>query len=187
MSSSHPAPSSDSAATTDDEVSVTPILGCDENWWGADEHTADRQTGHVEVSGTDPAEFVAHQLALSLVDPVCGETGTELTHPIFYLPKQIEIAPGQFLEYRQHRHRRRINEETGFINWGETTSTDVPEFDYEVFRRAVHTFLASRDCRLTGIDDYLEYAEQVWADPTMGSKDSLAQFVRYVREEESTD
>lgn len=176
----------ESASTDTSDADPTPALGSRDNWWGKDDEQ-DRRTGHSVSTGTDPAEFVAHQLALQLVDPICGETGGELSDPIFYLPKQIEIADGQYLEYRQHQHRRRFNPETGFINWGETTTTAVPEFDYDVYCRAVHTYLASRECRLTGVEDYLEFADQVWSDPSMGSKDALAKFVEYVREEEDTE
>lgn len=188
MSTSHSASPSDSTTSdTTDDPAPTPALGSRDNWWGDHENAnPERRTGHTECRGTDPADYVAHQLALQLVEPVCGRTGAPLSDPILYLPKQIEIAEGQYIEYRQHRHRRRVNEETGYINWGETTSTAVPEFEYDVFQRAVHTYLASRGCRLTAIEDYLEYAEQVWADPSMGSKDSLAQFVRYVRDEEAS-
>lgn len=176
-----------SSTDTSDSDDPTPALGCRENFWGEDDRDGAGRTGHSVATGTDPAEFVAHQLALELVDPICGETGGALSEPIFYLPKQIEIADGQFLEYRQHQHRRRFNPETGFINWGETTTTAVPEFDYSVYKRAVHTYLASRDFRLPNVDEYLKYAEQVWGDPSMGSKDSLAQFVEYVRDREDPE
>jgi hypothetical protein len=170
--------------TPESDSDGQPALGSRENWWGRDPHET-QPGGHVECQGTDPADFVAQQLALQLVDPICGETGGDLTDPILYVPKQREIAPGQYLEYGQHPHRRRYNKATGFINWGETTTTAVPEFDYDIFRKAVDTYLAMREHRLTDREDYLEYAEQVWCDPSMGSKDSLEQFIRHVRSEES--
>jgi hypothetical protein len=161
-----------------------PALGSRDNHYWDDHDDGDPRGGHSECRGTDAAEFVAHQLALQIVAPVCGETGRELSEPKLYLPKQEDIGCGNTREFRQHRQRRRYEPESGRINWGETTSTDVPEFDYDVFQTAVHTYLASRECRLTDVDEYLEHAETVWHDPTMGSKDSLAQFVRYVREQE---
>jgi hypothetical protein len=167
----------------DTSDSDTPSLGSRENFWGRD-NTEDHEGGHRECSGTDPAEWVAHQLALRFCTPICGETGGELSDPEFYLPKQIEIAEGIFLEYRQHRNRRRVEPESGRINWGESTSTEVPEFEYPTFCRCVGTYLTEKDYRLSNREDYLEYADTVWHDPTMGSKDSLAQFVRYVRDRE---
>lgn len=159
-------------------------LGSRENFWGDDDTDTEQQGGHREVTGTDAAEYVAHQLVLDIVAPVCRETGRELSEPCFYLPKQIEIADGQYLEYRSHRHRRRYEPESGRINWGESTGTDIPEFGYDTYRLAVHTYLAERDYRLTAVDEYLERAECFWHDPQFGSKASLEQFVRYVREQE---
>lgn len=167
-----------------------PALGSRENWWG-DDPDDDPDGGYVGASGTDPAEYTAHKLALELVDPICGRSSRlhdveiPLSEPCMYLPKQVE-RDGRFIEYRQHRHRRRINEETGYINWGESTSTDIPEFDYDVFTTAVHTYLVDRCCRMTAVEGYLEYADRVWHDPSMNSKESLAQFVRHVRDDEGS-
>ena len=161
-----------------------PTLGARENFWGeTDDEPANG--GHDETLGTDPAAYVAHQLALRVLDPVCSKTGRELTEPTLYLPKQTKVADGKTIEYRQHRHCRRVEPASGRINWGETTSTAIPEFDYDVFRLCVHTYLAERGCRLTAVDNYLEYAERVWHDPQFGSKDALEQFVHHVREEEA--
>lgn len=171
---------STSNSTTRDDSTA---LGSRENFWGQSDD-GPRIGGHTECRGTDPAEYIAHQLALRFVDPVCGKTGAELSEPCLHLPKQIEIGDGQYIEYRQHRHRRRVQLDTGHINWGESTSTDVPEFDQDVFERAVHTYLAEKDIRLTEVGDYLEYAHRVWHDPSMGSVGSLEQFVEHVREHE---
>lgn len=171
---------------TTDTTSDSPALGSRDNFWGDPSDAAeDRRQGHTETTGTDPAEYVAHQLLLRFVDPICSQTGRPLSPPTLHLPKQHAIGDGQTLEYRQHRHRRRFEPESGRINWGETTSTDVPEVGYDIYQRCVHTYLAERDCRLTDIDEYLEYAERVWHDPSMGSRDALEQFVRKVRELEN--
>ena len=160
-----------------------PTLGARENFWGeTDDEPANG--GHDETLGTDPAAYVAHQLALRVVEPICGETGRPLSDPKLYIPKSVQVGDGLFTESRQHRHRRRVEPESGRINWGETTWTAVPEFDDDVYQLCVHTYLAERGCRLTAVDDYLEYAERVWHDPQFGSKDALEQFVRHVREEE---
>ncbi len=167
-------------------TSESPALGSRENFWGAsdDDESEAVAGGHREVSGTDAAEYVAHQLALRVVDPVCRETGRELGPPDFYLPKQVEFADGQYLEYRSHRHRRRVEPEGGRINFGESTGTDVPQFGYETYRLAVHTYLAERDVRLTEVDEYLERAECFWHDPQYDSVGALRQLVAYVRENE---
>jgi hypothetical protein len=169
--------------TTSDSDASTPRLGSRENFWGgSDDLDADRG-GHSECLGTDPPEHIAQQLVLHLVDPVCNETGRPLSEPVFHLPKQQSVSTaGHTIECLPHRHRRRIEEHSGRINWGETTSTDIPEFEYETYRLCVHRYLAERDCRLTSVDEYLEYAEQVWRDPQYGSKDALVQFIRKIRE-----
>lgn len=110
-----------------------------------------------------------------------------LTEPELPMPRQVEVG-GRIIEYGSHRCRRRYNPETGYINWGETTGTGIPEFDHDTYRLCVDTYLAERfegqKLRVTELEDYIEYAERVWSDPSMGSKDSLAQFIRHVRDAE---
>jgi hypothetical protein len=114
------------------------------------------------------------------------QTTRGLTGPVLPMPRQFD-AGSRIIEYGAHRCRRRYNPETGYINWGETTGTGIPEFDHDTYQLCVDTYLAERGVRITQIDEYLEYAEQVWCDPSMGSKDSLEQFIRYVRDEEQGD
>lgn len=111
-----------------------------------------------------------------------------LSEPELPMPRQIEVA-GRIIEYGSHRCRRRYNPETGYINWGETTGTGIPEFDHDTYRLCVDTYLAERfdGLRITKLDDYIEYAERVWNDPQYGSKDSLAQFIRHVRRAEGDE
>lgn len=171
-----------------------PALGARENWWGDESDQADVDGGHSEVTGTAAADFIVHQLLLSVTDPICertlGETGeeVELSEPCFYLPKQREIADGVYVEYRQHRHRHRVNEETGWVNWGESTATAVPQVGREKFFAAVHSYLAKRLARkgltITNIEDYHEQAGRFWHDQQLDSHGSLKKFVEYVREAE---
>jgi hypothetical protein len=172
-----------SASDASDDDSP-PALGSRHNWWGTDPDGEQAPRGHVETSGTDPAGYKAFQLLLRFVAPVCGETGRELSEPSFYLPKQDEVRPGQYREYRQQRHRRRVEPESGRINWDESTTTDLPDVGYDVYQLAVHTYLAERDCRLTEVEDYLSHAERVWHDPQYDSRGSLEQLVSYVRDAE---
>lgn len=205
---------SDSAALSSREP-----LGSRDNWWG-DDPEPDRPSGHVEVSGTDPAEHKARQLALRFLQPICRtqletpawnggrlaeliawlcdddcidgrgdvlhreQKPVELSDPELPLPKQAELG-SRTIEYGAHRVRRRYNPETGYLNFGETTGTAIPEFGYEIYKLCVHTYLGERDFRISEGDAYLEYADRVWSDPQFGSKDSLAQFIRHVREEEA--
>lgn len=176
--------------------SGAPALGARDNWWGEEPDQMDVEGGHSEVTGTEASDYIVHQLLLDLVDPICGvtyeETGreVELTEPCFYLPKQKEISPGVYLEFRQCRHRRRVNEEEGLINWGETTSTEVPQVSEDTYRAAVHLFLAKRLARkgltLTNIEDYHEQADRFWHDQQLDSHGSLKKFVEHVREEEGS-
>jgi hypothetical protein len=105
----------------------------------------------------------------------------ELSEPKVVLPRQVDVG-SRIIEYGAYRCRRRVNPETGYLNWGETTGTAIPEFDEDIYQLCVHTYLAERDCRLTGIEQYLEYAERVWTDPQYSSTDALEQFIRKVRE-----
>jgi len=179
-----------SHSDSDSDATESPTLGPRYDFWGDSDDDAegdDDETagGHDEAAGTDPAEYVAHQLALRVVDPICGKTGRPLSEPRLYVPKQVSVGQGATIQYRQHRHRRRVEPKSGRINWGETTSTDIPPFAYDIYRLCVHTYLAERDgLRLTEVDDYLKYAERVWRDEQYGSKDALEQFIRHVREEE---
>ena len=173
------------ATESHSDADEPPTLGARENFWGDDRDGGEETAGHKETLGTDPAEYVAHQLALRIIEPVCDKTGRELSEPTLYLPKKAAVGQNATIEYGQHRHRRRFEEQSGRINWGETTTTAIPEFDYDVFQFCVHTYLAGRGCRLTAVDDYLEYAERVWHDPQYGSKDALEQFVQHVRDEEA--
>lgn len=169
--------------------SDSPALGARTNWWGDDDLDPDHHTGHAECPGTDKAQYVAFQLALDYLDPVCAETGNQLSDPEFYLPKQRAVTGGH-IEYRSHRHRRRVEPESGRINWGESTSTAIPEFDYDVYLQAVGSYLMQRHTNdgltLTKIDDYVEHADRLWSDPSQNSHGALTEFVRYVRERERT-
>ena len=166
-----------------------PALGDRSNWWGDldDQPETDELTGHTETRGTDPAEYLAFQYLTELADPICGrtlaETGREqpLSDPCMYLPKQRQTEHG-FEEYRQHRHRRRVNEETGWINWGESTSTDVPEVDEKTYLQAVNNYLAANEVSVTKVEDWLTLADRLWTDPTMNSKESLIQFIHHKRQ-----
>lgn len=164
-------------------------LGDRSNWWGDEDGTdqGDEPAGHAETQGTDPAEYLAFQYLSELADPICGRTlaksGREqpLSEPCMYLPKQRETEHG-YQEYRQHRHRRRVNEETGWINWGESTSTDVPEVDEETYLQAVNNYLAESGVSVTNVEDWLTLANRLWSDPTMNSKESLIQFITHKRQ-----
>ncbi|QIO25417.1 hypothetical protein [Haloarcula sp. JP-L23] len=114
----------------------------------------------------------------------------ELTDPSIYVPKSHETS-GNPINYRQERHQRRYNPETGYINWGETTTTALPEIDEDTYYQAVGMYLMERYSRsdgggltLTKIDEYVEYAKQIWHDPTQNSHGSLTKLVEYVRDEE---
>lgn len=120
----------------------------------------------------------------------------ELTEPSLHIPKQHDTG-NRIIENRQHRHRRRYNPETGYINWGETTSTGIPHFGYDIFEKCVHNYLSDRmrnaadsdgdGLTITNRDDYLEHANRLWHDPGMDSLGSLKNFVEYVREKEDRD
>lgn len=194
-----------------------------ENFWGGDADDDGDQGGHVEVDGTDPAEYIAYNHLRALVKPICERhldeepnnggrlaeqcawlfdnecidgrgdqlhrknKAVELTAPEFHLPKQIE-RNGRYIEYRQHRHRRRYNPETGYINWGETTTTGLPEVDHDVFEQALHNYLAERvgnhDITWAKVEEYLEMAERYWSNQQLNSHQSLAKTIEFIRGEE---
>ncbi|QLD84804.1 hypothetical protein HWV23_03435 [Natronomonas halophila] len=111
-------------------------------------------------NGGRPAELLAW-----LVDDDCidgrgdvlhrEQKPVELTAPKLPLPKERELG-GQTIEYGAHRVRRRYNPETGYINFGETTGTTIPEFGYEIYKLCVHTYLGEREFRISEGDAYLE-------------------------------
>ncbi|SDJ32930.1 hypothetical protein SAMN05216226_102154 [Halovenus aranensis] len=203
-----------------------------DNYWGSLDQDNDDEQGHVETSGTDPAQYLAYQYLSDVVDVVCGRTldrhdrEIELSEPCLYLPKESRrelgvardgtpdtcpacdndhlqrVAPLRLectaddcdesiledrtlrvIEYRQHRHRRRINPETGWINWGESTSTDVPdEIDEDVWLLAVHNYLAQSELRYSLVDGALTYAERLYRDPNQSTaQDALATFIEMTR------
>jgi hypothetical protein len=111
------------------------------------------------------------------------QRAVELSEPEFYLPKQRETEHG-YEEYRQHNSRRRINPETGYINWGESTKTGLPEIDYETYRRAAANYLATRGISCLNVEDYENLVDCFWHDPQYNSHQSLEQFIRVIRERE---
>jgi len=88
----------------------------------------------------------------------------------------------RFVSYRQHRYRRRVNPDTGYINWGESTSTAVPEIDEETYMQAVNNYLAENGITNSNIETWLAYAERLYSDPSMNSKESLITFIERKRE-----
>jgi hypothetical protein len=150
----------------------------------------DQDIGHDELAGTDPAAYLAFQYLSELTNPICARSRREddreieLTEPSFYLPKQRERQTVGYHEYRQHRHGRRINPETGYINWGESTSTGLPEVDYETYRQASELYLQEREISLINLDEYRQYRDRVWHDPQYNSHGALEQFIRFVRDRE---
>lgn len=162
------------------------------DWWG--EHESDPEpTGHTETAGTDAASYVAFSELLQVTTPHCERTLRErgeevqLSEPSFYLPKQIE-RNGRYIEYRQHRHRRRVNEETGYINWGETTSTAVPDVDEETYMLAFANYLARRHGRTPlrpgTTEEYLNHARRQFYIPDQSSHEALTNAIAFVRERE---
>lgn len=154
-----------------------------DNWWGRGDDQGDEPAGHAEIDGTDPADYLAFTYLVEFVAPVCAQTGHELSDPEFHLPKQHHTG-NRYIEYRQHRHRRRYVPETGRINWGESTSTGLPEVDYDTYRTAAANYLSDRGVRLTEIESYETLLDRFWHDPQYNSHDALAQFIRMVRERE---
>jgi len=171
-----------------------------DNFWGEDS-PPEPSTGHREVSGTDPAEHIAHWLLLDLVEPICGRTlrereeEVELSEPRFHLPKQTDRGT-RFVEYRQHPHRRRVNEETGYINWGETTSTALPQVDFETYMGAVENYLFNRlydaangslvirDRDIRKIKARKRRAKRLYDTEGINSHTALAELIRQVRQGE---
>jgi len=150
-----------------------------ENYWGeiADQDSADG-TGHDELAGTDVAEYLMFHELSALAPLICGRSlqtlniEQELSDPKLYVPKTVDLGTHS-LEYGQHRHRRRINEQTGWINWGETTHTDVPEVDFETYMQAVHNFLWRNGVQVTLVEDWLAYARRLFKDQQLNSKEAL--------------
>lgn len=157
-----------------------------DNWWGEADADESRTTGHTECSGTDPASYLAYRELLALTTPVCKRSlseldeTVELTDPEFYLPKQVERS-NRYVEYRQHRHRRRVNPDTGWINWGETTATAVPEVDEDTYLLSVHNYLWRNHVRQKHVTDWLRYAKRLFQDQQLSSKEALAVFIRKKR------
>lgn len=104
-----------------------------------------------------------------------------LSEPELYLPKQVERA-GRIIEYRQHRHRRRYNPDTGYVNWGETTATGIPEVDGATYMQAVHNYLWQNGVQGRHIKDWLAYARRLFRDQQLSSHEALEVFIRKKRQ-----
>lgn len=161
-----------------------------DNYFGKTEEDERRQTGHVETEGTDAAMYLAYDHLSNFAELVCGRTlessGREqpLSEPLMHLPKQHETDHG-YIEYRQHRHRRRVNPETGWINWGESTSTAVPEVDKDVFMLAVSSYLRENGVQPGTTERWTAYARRQYHDPQLSSQEALAKLVARKREYDS--
>ena len=153
-----------------------------DNFWGDDQDHEQPRRGHTECAGTDPASYLAFRELAALTTPICerslDERGEEieLSDPEMYLPKQIERSCYR-IEYRQHRHRRRYNPETGWINWGETTSTVVPEVGKQIYMQAVENYLCDRGVRHSNIDAWRQYAERLFHDQQLTSTGALTRLI----------
>jgi len=112
-----------------------------------------------------------------------------LSEPAVHLPKQIERG-GRIIDYGQYPHRRR-HSESGYINWGETTTTEIPEIGFDQYMQAVHNYLAVREAKesltLTRKDEYLSLAKRLFYDQHLNSHKAGETLVRKVREEEGHD
>lgn len=163
-----------------------------DDYFGADDRDADLEGGHRDCQGTDPPEYLMFQQLAALTDRLCARTLREhdreapLSDPCLYLPKQHETEHG-YIEYRQHRHRRRVNEETGWINWGESTSTAVPEVEQDTYEQAVHNYLWENGVMLANTDDWLTYADRLYHDPQFNSKEALRKFIDVKRAYDAGD
>lgn len=146
----------------------------------------------VRADVQDPSEVGPIEAAIDTSELVDGRAemlhherkAVRLTEPLFYCPKQTTKANGTMVEYRQHRHRRRYNPETGYVNWGETTATGLPQVDEETFMQAVHNYLAGREHRYTMTDEYLQRARRLFRDQNHDSHSALETFIRQVRDAE---
>lgn len=159
-------------------------LGSRDDWWGETETDENVNRGHHSVAGKDPAEYIAFHHILEFCDPICEKTSRPLSDPEFHLPKQKEISDGVFIDYRQHRHRRRVEPVSGRINWGESTSTAIPDVSWELYEQAVHNYLADRGVLVTNVEAYLQRAKRLFYDQKLNSHEALTELVSHVREEE---
>lgn len=134
------------------------------------------KTFEQSLDGTEPPEE-------------CPECGGDLRHIAPLLLECVERECGErieddrpvrFVEYRQHRHRRRVNPETGWINWGESTSTAVPGVEEDVYMLAVRSYLLDNGVQ-RHVDDWLAYANRLFHDPNLSSKQALATLIRNKR------
>ena len=68
----------------------------------------------------------------------------ELTDPELHIPRSM---PDQWanVDYGQYRHRRRVNEETGYVTGGESTGVYIADSPEPVFMEAVEIFLIGQD------------------------------------------
>lgn len=120
-------------------------------------------------------------------DQLHRERGEQpLSEPELYLPKQTEVR-GRLIDYRQHRLRRRYNPETGYVNFGETTSTGIPEVSFETYEQAVHNYLWQNGVQVTNVDDWLAYARRLFYDQQLSSKEALEVFIRKKRQFDQRD
>lgn len=107
----------------------------------------------------------------------------ELSPPAIHLPKQSD---GDFrrVEYGQYPHRRRFNPETGYINWAESTSTQLDDVDTDRFLALVEEWLAACHADLrTGVrEDAVDLARRHKKNPTLNDVEALSDVVEKVRE-----
>lgn len=178
-------------ATTPDDTADSPY--CHDNWW-FDEQTDDdsnEKTDDTTDTRATPttdrsvaASTIMHQEVLALADPICARSKREdgedvtLSDPTFYLPKQRDHGD-RVEEYRQHNQPRRINQETGYIAGGETTSVGLPELDEDAYRQAVRNVLARLGFLEAHREDWLQHADRLYHDPTCNSTRALRLFVQH--------
>jgi hypothetical protein len=88
-----------------------------------------------------------------------------------------------------HRHRRRVNEETGYLNWrgqNGTTSVVIPDRPFEDFMAAVNVWLARRDGSLPPRrrEKALAYARRLKKQGEKSDQEALRLVIKKTREKD---
>jgi hypothetical protein len=182
------------------------------NWWGDTDTDADASVDDEDrADPNDPNALIAHELLLDTATMLCKTTlledpwnggrmaeaialvldddpefdgrhdqlhrqneEVELTEPCIRPPTET---------VRDQRHRKRMNEETGYITGGETTGVIIQDRPLEEFMSVVHIWLEGRRGELLDREkrEARQLAARLKQQGELRDVDVLTKVVAYVR------
>ena len=110
----------------------------------------------------------------------------ELSDPQLHIPRSMPDQWGG-VDFGQYRHRRRLNEETGYISGGESTGIYLADSPEPLFMEAVNLYLMGQNFMERRAEELRSYARSLKREGQLRDVDILERVIYAADNNEQTD